>query len=97
MESGASASRAAEWSHLGAFGLVEVDLLPELERPDANVVGRMLRRAGADLIVTGSRRYSWWHNLAHDRAAEQIRRVAPCPVLSVPERDLDHYADEITT
>ena len=92
-ESRASASPLAEWSHLAAFGSVEVDLLPEMERPDAHVVGQMLRRAGADVIVTGSRRSSWWHNLGHDRAAEQIRRAAPCPVLSVPERDLDRYAD----
>jgi len=95
-ESRASASQLAEWSHLGAFGSVEVDLLPEMQKADAHVVGQMLRRAGADVIVTGSRRYSWWRNLAHDGAAEQIRQVAPCPVLSVPERDLEHYADEIT-
>jgi nucleotide-binding universal stress UspA family protein len=95
-ESRVSASQLAEWSHLGAFGYIEVDLLPEIEKPDAHVVGQMLRRAGADMIVTGSRRYSWWHNLVHDHAAGQIRRVAPCPVLSVPERDLEHYADRIT-
>jgi nucleotide-binding universal stress UspA family protein len=82
-------------TNLGAREAVEVDLLPEMERPDAHVVGQMLRRAGSDLIVTGIPRYSWWHNLMHSDAAEQLRRVAPCPVLSVPEKDLEPYADEI--
>jgi nucleotide-binding universal stress UspA family protein len=85
----------AEWTNLGARGAVEVDLLPEMETPDSHVVGQMLRRAGSDLIVTGTPRYSWWHNVVHDASAEQLRRVAPCPVLSVPENDLERYADEI--
>ena len=49
-----------------------------------------------DLIVTGLPQNSWCHSLAHRDAAEQLRRVAPCPVLSVPDKDLEHYADEIT-
>ena len=96
-ESKAIELQLAEWANLGAFGSIEVDLLPERERPDAHVVGQMLRRAGSDLIVTGIPRYSWWHNLVHGDAAEQLRLVAPCPVLNVPERDLGHYADEATT
>ena len=97
-----SASRAiefqlAEWASLGARGAVEMDLLPEMDRPDAHAVGQMLRRAGSDLIVTGIPRYSWWHNVMHGDSAEQLRRVASCPVLSVPEKDLEHYADEIFT
>ena len=96
-ESKAIEIQLAEWANLGALGSIEVDLLPERERPDAHVVGQMLRRAGSDLIVTGIPRYSWWHSLVHGDAAEQLRRVAPCPVLSVPEKDLEHYADETTT
>jgi universal stress protein A len=86
----------AEWGNLGARGAVAVDLLPEMERPDAHVVGQMLRRAGSDLIVTGTPRYSWWHNVVHGGSAEQLRRVAPCPVLSVPQKDLERYADGIS-
>jgi nucleotide-binding universal stress UspA family protein len=96
-ESKAIEFQLAEWANLGAREAVEVDLLPEMERPDAHVVGQMLRRAGSDLIVTGIPRYSWWHNLVDGGAAEQLRRVAPCPVLSVPEKDLEHYADEATS
>lgn len=86
----------AAWSNLPAFGPVVVDLLPEMEKPDAHILGQMLRRAESDLIVTSTPRYSWWHNLVHDPAAEQIRRVAPCPVLSVPQKDLEPYAHKIT-
>jgi nucleotide-binding universal stress UspA family protein len=94
-ESRAIELQLAEWTNLGSRGAVEVDLLPEMGRPDAHAVGQMLRRAGSDLIVTGIPRYSWWHNVVHSDSAEQLRRVAPCPVLSVPEKDLEHYADEI--
>lgn len=87
----------AEWANLETLGAIEMDVHPEMEKPDAHVVGQMLRRAGSDLIVTGIPPSSWWHNLVHGDAAEQLRRVAPCPVLSVPEKDLGHYADETTT
>jgi universal stress protein A len=85
----------AEWASLGTFGLIEVDLLPEMEKPDAHIVGQMLRRAEGDLIVIPIPQYSWWHNLLHGDPAEQVHRLAPCPVLSVPERDLERYTDEI--
>lgn len=80
----------AEWANLEALGVIEVDLHPEMDKPSARVVGQMLSRAGSDLIVTRIPQYSWWHSLMHGDAAEQLRRVAPCPVLSVPEKDLGH-------
>jgi nucleotide-binding universal stress UspA family protein len=87
----------ATWANLGAVGAVEVDLLPELEGPDAHVLGRMLRRAGSDLIVMGMTRPSWWHRLMHGGVAEQLRRVAPCPVLNVPQHEWEYEEEEITT
>jgi universal stress protein A len=94
-ESRAIETRVAEWATLGVVGAVEVDPLPELERPDAHVLGQMVRRARSDLIVTGITRASWWHRLAHGGATEQLRRVAPCPVLSVPQDDWEYCAEEI--
>ncbi len=94
-ESKAIEVQLAEWASLGAAGAVEVDPLPELERPDAHVVGRIVRRAGSDLIVTGIPRSSWLRHLVHGGASEQLRRVAPCPVLSVPPQDWERYAEEI--
>jgi nucleotide-binding universal stress UspA family protein len=69
--------------------------MPELQGPDAHVVGQMVRRARCDLIVTGIPRHSRWQSLIRGDGVEKLRRVAPCPILNVPELALESCAHEI--
>jgi nucleotide-binding universal stress UspA family protein len=49
----------------------------------------------ADLIVLGSRRHSGLHRLLMGSVVEKVVRLAPCPVLIVPDRPLAPQASQL--
>jgi nucleotide-binding universal stress UspA family protein len=53
--------------------------------PPADTIVRMARERGADLIVMGTHGHTGLRHMLLGSVAEQVVRLAPCPVLTVKE------------
>jgi nucleotide-binding universal stress UspA family protein len=70
-------------------------LSPEVERAEASrevhlgepatVLAERADESGAELIVVGSRRQGAWRSAALGSVSSELVRLAPCPVLIVPD------------
>jgi len=67
------------WTESEESGVV-VEMLPQMGIPDATVIAEMAIRMGSTLIVLARRKYTFWERLFDGCPAEELPRIAPCPV-----------------
>jgi nucleotide-binding universal stress UspA family protein len=79
-----------------------VQVVPSGTFGPAHVIAEAAERAGADLIVTGTRGHSPIAGLLLGSVVQRLLHIAPCPVLAVPAapdraRGADAAAEAVAT
>ncbi len=67
------------WTKSEESGIL-VETLAQTGMPDATAIANMAIRMGSTLIVLARRKYTFWERLFSGCPAEQLPRIAPCPV-----------------
>ncbi|MBI2925977.1 MAG: universal stress protein [Verrucomicrobia bacterium] len=77
--------RLSAWASPYVATEVELNVVPEIGMPAAEVIALLAARARTDLILASRRAASWWRQLIEGRMVEQLLRIASCSVLTLPD------------